>query len=46
LLARWQVRTRRCTKYLEAVDEWRDQLRRLKELELEVGNVVRDREIL
>jgi predicted secreted protein len=33
-------------KYLEAVDEWRDQLKRLKDLELEVGNIVRDREIL
>ena len=33
-------------KYLEAVDEWRDQLRRLKELELGVGNIMRDREIL
>ena len=33
-------------KYLEAVDGWRDQLRRLKELESEVGNIVRDREIL
>lgn len=33
-------------KYLEAVDEWRDQLRRLKELESGVGNIMRDREIL
>lgn len=33
-------------KYLEAVDEWRDQLRRLKGLESEVGNMMRDREIL
>jgi predicted secreted protein len=33
-------------KYLEAVDEWRDQLRRLKGLESEVGNIMRDREIL
>lgn len=33
-------------KYLGAVDGWRDQLRRLKELESEVGNIVRDREIL
>ena len=33
-------------KYLEAVDEWRDQLRRLKEFELTVGNIMRDREIL
>jgi hypothetical protein len=33
-------------KYLEAVDEWRNQLRRLKELESDVGNIVRDRGIL
>lgn len=33
-------------KYLEAVDEWRDQLRRLKELESGVGDIMRDREIL
>jgi ABC-type transporter Mla subunit MlaD len=33
-------------KYWQAVDEWRDQLMRLKELESEVGNIMRDREIL
>ena len=33
-------------RYLGAVDVWRDQLRRLKELESEVGNIMRDREIL
>ena len=33
-------------KYLGAVDGWRDQLRKLKELESEVWNIVRDREIL
>jgi hypothetical protein len=33
-------------KYIEAVDEWRNHLKRLKELELEVGNTMRDREIL
>ena len=32
--------------YLGVVDEWRDHLRRLKELESEVGDVMRDREIL
>lgn len=31
--------------YLNVVDEWRDQLRRLKELESEIGNIVRDKEI-
>lgn len=32
--------------YALAVDEWCEQLRMLKELEDEVGNIVRDREIL
>ena len=33
-------------KYLEVVDQWRGRLRGLKELESEVGNIMRDREIL
>lgn len=33
-------------QYLGAVDVWREYLRSLKSLEDEVGNVVRDREIL
>ena len=32
--------------YAAAVDEWRDMLRGLHALEEEVGNVIRDREIL
>lgn len=33
-------------KYSESVDLWRDQLKKLQELEDEVGNIMRDREIL
>ncbi|KAJ7102811.1 hypothetical protein C8R44DRAFT_347015, partial [Mycena epipterygia] len=32
--------------YAAAVDRWRDSLKRLKDLEDEVGNIMRDREIL
>ena len=32
--------------YTTAVEEWRDHLKNLKELEDEVGNIIRDREIL
>ena len=32
--------------YVASVDEWCEHLRALKELEDEVGNVIRDREIL
>jgi hypothetical protein len=33
-------------KYAAYVDEWREQLKHLKDLEEEVGNIMRDREIL
>ena len=33
-------------KYAASVDEWREQLKCLKDLEEEVGNIMRDREIL
>ncbi|EMD31162.1 hypothetical protein CERSUDRAFT_60354 [Gelatoporia subvermispora B] len=33
-------------QYAIAVDAWREQLARLKDMEDEVGNVMRDREIL
>lgn len=33
-------------RYASAVDEWREHLKELKSLEDEVGNIMRDREIL
>ena len=33
-------------KYAESLQQWQDQLKSLKDLEDEVGNVMRDREIL
>jgi len=33
-------------KYAHGVEEWRDMMRQLKETEEEVGNIMRDREIL
>jgi hypothetical protein len=33
-------------RYVLCVDEWRDMMRSLKDAEEEVGNIMRDREIL